>query len=129
MNRLLHMKAIFAIVIIFTYAFLTVFSVLQMPETMSMGTPTNHSCAYMPGEQGLCPMNLLDHLTTWKQFSSAHFLLLEILFLSTLVFAGIYYWRYASPPQFFIRKKDTTDLFEPLYQSLFSSGLLHSKAY
>ncbi len=129
MNRLLYLKSIFAALVISTYAFLTIFSILQMPETMSMGTPMNHSCAYMIGEQGLCPMNLLDHLAMWKQFSSAHFALLEILFLSSIVLAGVYFWQYAAPPRFIVRKKNAKNLFEPLYQSLFSNGLLHSKVY
>ena len=128
MNKVLNLKKLLAASILIAYVFLSLFGVLQTSHTSHMGHVT-HSCPYMVGEQGLCTMNLFDHIASWQQFSSAVFPLMNILLaLSLVVFSSFWLYLSSSPPLIYLRlhrRKFT----EPLYQALFSNGILNSKAF
>lgn len=127
MNRVLSLKILLASLVIVAYSSLSLFGVLQMSQSSHTGH-TATPCPYMIGEQGLCPMDLFDHIASWQQFSNAVFPAMNILVLSLVVMVGFWLYLSSSPPLSYLRlhrRKFT----EPLYQSLFSSGILNSKAF
>ncbi len=127
MSRIFSLKMFLALTVIITYSFLSLFGVLQTYHTSNMGHMT-HSCPYVAGEQGMCPMNIFDHIAAWQQFSEAVFPVMEVLLLSLVVIA--FFWLYfsSSPPLSYSRLR-RRKFNEPLYQSLFSDGILNSKAF
>jgi hypothetical protein len=127
MTRMFQLNLILAALLIVVYGFSSVFSILHTSHMshMHMATSPMADCPYMPGEQGLCTMNLFDHASAWQQFSSAFFPTLTLVLLSVVVFLTI---RFYPPP---LRYAYTHRRGPPvrLYQELFSQGILHTKLF
>lgn len=126
MNKSISLKTFLFVFVVFTYMFLSLFGLLRTSHISQAGHMT-HDCPYMVGEQGLCPMNLFDHIMAWQQFSEAVFLPMNIL-LSLIALVGFHLYFSSSPPLSYIRLR-RRKFTEPLYQSLFSDGILNSKAF
>lgn len=97
--------------------FMLVFMTMPMDHGMS-------SCPFMPGEMSVCPMNILDHLSSWEEIFTSS--LAEMLSFIVVVIATIGIWFVArepeGPPGYHRRYP-----IPPLFQQLFSSGILNPK--
>ncbi len=85
-------------------------------------------CPYTVGEQGICPLSLADTLSNWQQLSTTIFLAKYMPLIAA--FSTIIFLLYicASPPLLYLVRHWHKSI-EPLYQFLFSNGILNSKAY
>ncbi len=87
-------------------------------------------CPFMPEEQAICAMTALDHINAWQ---SAFTVTLQTLFTYILLaVAVLFVWKYYSSPDLFFRRlplrRSEGCVSVPLYQELFSSGILNPKA-
>ncbi|OGF27191.1 hypothetical protein A2477_02755 [Candidatus Falkowbacteria bacterium RIFOXYC2_FULL_47_12] len=94
-------------------------------------------CPFMGEAMSLCPMSVMDHISSWKQMFSA----LPTVELLTLIAAVVIiasfglkkladsaaarlaYWYH------YYKKKRTLEKFFNYFNSLFSQGILHPKLY
>lgn len=115
----------------FSTLILMIFLIVGTFGVMAM---SNHhhepSCLFMSGEQAICSMSALDHITTWQ---NTLIVTLPILFVySLLAVIVLFIWKYYSPPDLFVRRllssRTRYPVSIPLYQELFSSGILNPKA-
>jgi hypothetical protein len=87
-------------------------------------------CPFMPGEQVICNMNALDHITAWQSAFTGTLPTLFVYLLLAVAVLSI--WKYYSPPDLFVRRllpsraRDPVSI--PFYQELFSSGILNPRA-
>lgn len=79
----------------------------------------------MVGQQALCAMDTIDHIAAW-QASSAATVVAWFVFLVPAVF---FIYRLLTISSTRKRQYHKKPLFELLFTQLFSSGILHSKAY
>lgn len=98
-----------------------------------LSLPLSHhhepGCPFMVGEQSICPMGTLEHISVWKSIfnTSATFIFVYL----TFIFAGFYIFKKNHPPNFLIllrRFKQDNFSDTNLYQELFSQGILNPKA-
>jgi hypothetical protein len=88
-------------------------------------------CPFMPGEYVVCTMTIMDHIIAWKNvfMSTAPIVL---VFLAPLVFVYFLHTR-DEPPDFFVRQHRHSLLGAfippPLYQKLFSKGILNPRIF
>ncbi len=88
-------------------------------------------CPFMPGEQAMCEMNAFDHIAAWQ---STFTTTLPVVFVLTLftALAFVFTWRLWYPPPDLVlasvtyRQRAKVPLV-PLYQQLFSRGILNPK--
>lgn len=126
-NKDTLIKLVVSTVIVIIYGFSSVFSISHAHSSASH-SHNSHSeasgCVYMIGEQGLCSMTISDHLSIWQSFSSAYTPTLSAIFSAISILLVILIF---SPPP----KKFYFDIaYRPsLYQTLFSRGILNSKAF
>ncbi len=122
------MKSATSSFILIAFVTLSGFGVLTM--TGMDGHHHEPGCPFMRGEQAICNMTVLDHITAWQNTFTA---IVPILFVY-LQFVAIVLlvWKYHSPPDFFVRRLLSRCTEEhasvPFYQQLFSSGILNPKA-
>lgn len=86
-------------------------------------------CPFMPGEQAVCAMTVLDHILAWQRAFTVTF---PTMFIYLFVVVAVCIWKYYSPPDFFVRKLPLcySEEYVPasFHQELFSSGILNPKA-
>jgi hypothetical protein len=105
--------------------------ILAVPLLMLafMAMPMDHSmggCPFMQGETSICPMSVLDHLSSWQ--STFTTLVVEIPTFVVPVLALAWFWLVIPKPE---RPPGYRRRFypaPPLLQELFSSGILNPKA-
>lgn len=120
-----------SLTLIFAIFILTTFLIVGGFGMMAMGNHHHEpGCPFMPGEQAICDMNALDHISAWQ---NAFTVTLPTLFVYLLLAVVVLFiWKYYSPPDFFVRRllpicnRDPVSV--PLYQELFSSGILNPRA-
>lgn len=127
MSRVFDLKFLFASLVVITYAFLSLFGVINLSHNLHTDHNTIPNCPYMVGEQSLCQMNFLDHVVAWQHFAKATFASTNLLPV-LIFFTGLAVYLSASPPNLSFKSRRYV-AFEPLYQSLFSDGILNSKAF
>ncbi|MCB9815817.1 hypothetical protein H6786_00340 [Candidatus Nomurabacteria bacterium] len=128
-----------AIWVVITAMFVSVLflSLFQMPMGMDMTTGAS-GCPFMShGEEVLCSMNTLEHLSAWQSAFTAivpTFGLLTLTVVSILLLASVAP-NLLSTPRFsepssprYLREQIYTFSYRPL-QELFSSGILHPKLF
>ena len=114
-----------------TVAMLSIFLLVGSFGVMAM---SNHhhepGCPFMPGEQAICSMNALDHLTAWQNAFTVT--LPNVVLYILLAAAVLFIWKYFSPPDLFVRQllynHRREHLPAPLYQELLSGGILNPRA-
>jgi hypothetical protein len=99
-----------------------------------IGTMDHHhetsGCPFMPGEQVICQMDASDHISAWQsRFATV---LPTILILSIIAAAVILTWRqWYPPPEILLTgisyQREVALHIVPIYQELFSRGLLNPK--
>ena len=122
------MKSVVATLILIAFVTLGGFGMLAMA-----GMDGHHhepGCPFMPGEQAICAMTALDHISAWQ---NAFTVTLPTLFTYLLLaVAVLFVWKYYNPPDLFVRRlplrRSEDHVSVPLYQELFSSGILNPKA-
>jgi hypothetical protein len=88
-------------------------------------------CPFMPGEQAACQMDAFDHMSAWQSAFAAA--VPAVFALSLLAAAAILALRRWHPPpdaalmRALCRRREEAGVV-PLYQELFSSGILNPKA-
>lgn len=120
-----HTKKILNVIILTAFILVAVFGIMAI-------TPLHHhepGCPFMPGEQAICPMGLLEHITAWKDIFTVSIpsVFLPLFFAAIPTFA----WFFYLPPRLpvvFQRLKTKKFSFNNLYQELFSQGILNPKA-
>jgi hypothetical protein len=117
---------VIGLLILISYIWIAVFGLFQVTHMSHMGTGMHH-CPFMIGQQSICPMDAVHHLQMWQVFSTVVIPLFEILLFSLCVFVVLRFW-YSSPPLFSFTRQQYKKSFTPLYQQLFSQGILHPKA-
>lgn len=120
------LKTFLSASILIGYMFLSIFAVLHLAHMRTNGMGM-HPCPYMTGEQAVCTMTFSEHINEWQQYTNIIVPLLSVIFIATIV---LFYWKlslYAN--QYFLRTNKRFSFFEPLYQSLFSQGILNPKLY
>ena len=118
------MNKIINITILTAFIFVAVFGV--------MGLAPDHQhepgCPFMPGEQAICPMGLLEHITSWKNIFAVLLpsVLLILLLTSLAVNLKLYLLKLLFAFQRF--KLQVPHFSLNLFQELFSQGILNPKA-
>ena len=108
----------------------TLLLVLVVPLLMLflMAMPMDHAtggCPFMQGETSLCPMSVLDHITSWQnKFTIA---LVEILTFALPVLVFVRMWLIVPKPERPSGYRRRSYPVPPVLQELFSSGILHPK--
>lgn len=108
---------------------------LALGSFLMMGMMDHHhmmagGCPFMPGEQAMCQMDAFDHISAWQ--SAFVSVVPTILILSILAAVVVFAWRHWYPPPDLIlasvayRARARTTIV-PLYQQLFSRGILNPK--
>jgi hypothetical protein len=126
MNTVVQIKVLAAMIILVAYAGLSTVGILSM-SPMSHSGHHEPTCPYMVGEQALCQMTIGEHVSAWQQFSRAVFPDVLLLAIALVALYGFSYRLYRSPP--YTAHSRWRTIVEPLYQTLFSNGILHSKAF
>jgi len=124
-------KIIFPAIALLGYLFISVgFSWYNIMPENSHSHMGMSSCSYVLGTNVLCSMNLFDYINKWKDFylvfssyqNILFFLLLGLVFVFSIILLSviilkliIYLKRKVDPPILFV--------------TLFSRGILNSKAY
>lgn len=97
-----------------------------------VGTDGHHhtpGCPFMPGEQAVCDMTALEHIIAWQKGFTVT---VPMLFVYLLAIIVLFVWKYKNPLECFVRRMLPQRLGEyipvPLYQELFSRGILNPKA-
>lgn len=122
------MKSILAICILIAFATFGGFGMLAIS-----GMDGHHEevgCPFMPGEQVICDMNALDHISAWQNTFT---ITVPPLFVYMLLFGVVLFvWKYYTSPDLFVRRSSSHPFEEYIavsfYQELFSSGILNPKA-
>lgn len=101
----------------------------MVPMTMD-GHHHEPGCPFMPGEQSICMMTPLDHIAAWQSTFTTLVPDAVKLVLLALCFVAILPQLFRPPDK--LRRSlitvFTLDLPPPLYQQLFSQGILNPKA-
>ena len=99
---------------------------------MSRGGHHAGDCPIMAGQEVICNLNPISHLTTWQRATTfnpeIYSLLLTILFALTFVWVYRFFQNY-SPPRPSVLRITYAQLPIDLYTRIYSDGLLNSKAY
>lgn len=113
------------------------FAYLALGSFLMVGMMDHHDmvmggCPFMPGEQSMCQMNAFDHITAWQSMFTG--VLPTVLVLALIATTTIFFWRLWYPPPDSIRKQSlyhgrAETVIIPLYQELFSKGILNPKTY
>lgn len=122
------MKSILAICILIAFATFGGFGMLAIG-----GMGGHHEevgCPFMPGEQAICDMNALDHISAWQNTFTVT---VPSLFIYTFLLGLVLFvWKYYNPPDLFVRRLSSrlSEYYISIsfYQELFSSGILNPKA-
>lgn len=94
------------------------------------GDHGHSDCPFMPGEQSVCPMGILDHLAVWKAaFVAPSALLLVASFVLVALFFIIGSALAPGDVSRFARKRFERKNEPLLYQTLFAAGILNPKPY
>lgn len=119
-------KNILSIIILVAFITVAVFGILSI-------TPSHThepGCPFMPGEQAICPMGLLEHISAWKNIFTVSVPYAVLLIL--VIFLILSLWFLIHPPNYFFfkykRLRQVGFAHITLYQELFSQGILNPKA-
>lgn len=124
MKITLPLKQILILFLLAGYLFLSVFSLIHMSH-MSMHGMDMTDCPYFPFEQ-LPGNDMGAHLQGWQNFSQI-ILPLFSLFAALCFPFFLALFRQVLPTIFFVPKRSDFDP-PPLWEQLFSQGILHPKA-
>lgn len=111
--------------LLISYIWIAVFGLLQISFTqMSHGA---HPCPFIAGEQSVCPMDAISHVKKWQTFTMAIILVIKIFIFACFAIAlFLIFSFYKYYPLFTRQKQESIPI--PLYQLLFSDGILHPRA-
>ena len=119
-------KNILGVIVVFAFISLAVFGVLTMVQSHHH----EPGCPFMTGEQSICPMGLLEHISAWRSTFTVSIPYIFLLVVN--LFFVISLWQFTYPPNnlFLIsrRLKRNNNSLNFLYQELFSQGILNPKA-
>lgn len=122
-----RIKPIIAIFVLVAYLALGSFLMMGMMDHhhMAMG-----GCPFMPGEHAICQMDAFDHISAWQ--SAFVSVVPTILILSMLAAVVVLAWRHWYPPPNLVLasvayRERARITIVPLYQQLFSRGILNPK--
>ncbi len=100
---------------------------------MTKGGHHAGNCPIMAGQEVICNLNPISHLTTWQKATTfnpeAYILLILILSTLSIVWTFRFFSNNHSPPRPSVLKIAYAQLPVDLYTRIFSDGLLNSKAY
>ena len=87
-------------------------------------------CPFMPGEEAMCPMDATAHITAWQNMFATTLPDIFIILLVAVVVVSLWQDWYPPPERVPIPlyKRRTRPII-PLYQELFSNGILHGKYF
>lgn len=123
--KLLRLNRIVALLALASYLIVTVFSLLHMAHMANADMPMGN-CPYMVGGQSLCPMDAFSHIRSWQEFTSTTLTYFEVFAVTAFVFIPAFVFFVFSPPPLIPHRQRYKAI--PLYQELFSNGILHPKA-
>lgn len=127
MNTSALIKKTFFALALFGYLGMTVFGVLHIAHMSKMGMPMEN-CPFSFGEHSLCQMDATDHIKVWQEFSTMVLPTVKMLLLVGVIFV-LFSFAYHAPPiirLLLYRKREWLGIV-PLYQLLFSKGILNPK--
>lgn len=107
------------------YMFLAIFGILAMEHLHQHSMGAMNNCPFMVGQQSLCTMNFTEHIVSWQNLMTSTVGKL-ILLAIPLFFASFFIL--LRPPNFARSRLYTKSYRESFISSLFSQGILHSKA-
>jgi hypothetical protein len=129
----LDMKALkytLAIAGLVGYIFLSLFGVIVVKNMYHHSmTSMNSDCPFMIGESSLCTMNLNEHISLWKAFTHTTISKLFVIFFSVTLVSFVLLDLILHPPRLLNKYLYQKPLREDFITSLFSSGILNSKAF
>ncbi|MES2225754.1 MAG: hypothetical protein V4480_03020 [Patescibacteria group bacterium] len=111
-----------------SWSALALIVVVPLLMLFTMAMPMDHStggCPFMKGETSICPMSVLDHITSWQ--STFTITLVEILTFALPIFALALIWLILPKPEHPPGYRRRSYPVPPLLQELFSSGLLNPR--
>lgn len=120
------LKTFLSASILIGYLFLSIFAIFHLAHMRTNGMGM-HPCPYMTGEQAVCTMTLSEHIGEWQQYTN---IIVPILIVFFIAIAIVFYWKWSLyNNQYFSRTSKRFSFFEPLYQDLFSQGILNPKLH
>jgi hypothetical protein len=131
-----RMTKLVSLTLLIFFLGMLLFSLFHMTMSMDMSEGVS-GCPFMSQEETFCPMNLLEHIGTWKSVVLFKASTLVVL----LALAGLVTIVVSTAPNLLqkihdgitirhrgIRERTYTFIYRPL-QGLFSNGILHPKLY
>jgi len=102
----------------------------HMTHMSHMHSMPLQNCPYMTGESAVCPIDFFGHLSVWQNMSRGLITLkVTLATLFFIVFLGALSFLSTLREFFLDRKKQQFQTIPLLYQTLFSQGILNSKAF
>ncbi len=101
--------------------------VFHIAHMAKIDMPMEH-CPFALGNHSLCQMNVADHIKAWRELSTTLLPTIKILFLVSVIFI-LFSFAYHIPPithLLLYQKRERIEII-PLYQLLFSKGILNPK--
>lgn len=129
----MHMKrTAISLLILVSFIGAGVFSFIHALD-MSKGGHHMGDCPLVAGQEVICNLNPLAHLTNWQKATIFSPEILSILFLILSALSIVWIYRFFqnnySPPKPSVLRIAHARLPVDLYTRIFSDGLLNSKAY
>lgn len=108
------------------YISLALFGVFAMGQVHHHAMGTGDNCPFLLGEQAICTMSLTDHVSAWQSLFVST---IELMVTLTVVGCCVLFYFFlrtqnVSPPRWY-----TKPAYEQFMTTLFSNGILHSKAF
>ncbi len=109
------------------YLGVALFGVFHIAHMAKMDMPMEN-CPFAFGEHSLCQMDAVDHIKAWQELSTTLLPTIKILLLVGVIFV-LFSFAYHAPPikRFLLYRKREWLGIVPLYQLLFSKGILNPK--
>ena len=134
MDWLAYRKPIFALAVV---AFLLGGTFNLAHASMSMEDGQMSGCPSMLGMSAICTMSPLEHIAAWQStftsLPSEQNSFFALLLLLVVAFSFVLLKRIFGPPKHSVQECPTfssrADLRVPIFQELFSNGILHPKLF
>ncbi len=124
------LKLFLGFLVLLGYFSILVYTPIHMIEMAEMNMPMEH-CPFAMNQHVICTMTISEHIREWQNWLQSFLPSFKILTSATLFFA-VSYLLVTSPPilrlLLYCKRQAKVRAYSFL-QSLFSQGILHTKAY
>ncbi len=108
------------------YMLLAVFGLVVMSSMEHHSMSGMNHCPFMIGEQALCTMSVVDHVSAWQSLVSVT---LAVSVVVLLPYFFVFFILNLRPPNTARARTHIRPLHENLFTRLFSSGILNPKVF